>query len=71
MVRRILRYVKSSITLGLHLTGNPTLYLFAFSDADWAGCPTTRRSTTGFCMFLGHNNYFLVCQETTNHLTFK
>eukprot|EP00257_Ricinus_communis_P015319 XP_015573202.1 uncharacterized protein LOC107261068 [Ricinus communis] len=35
MVRHILRYIKGSITLGLHLTGNTTLDLFAFSDADW------------------------------------
>jgi hypothetical protein len=23
-----------------------------YSDADWAGCPETRRSTSGFCVFL-------------------
>ncbi|XP_039131879.1 uncharacterized mitochondrial protein AtMg00810-like [Dioscorea cayenensis subsp. rotundata] len=55
MVRRILRYVKGSITLGLHLTGDTTLDLFPFFDADWAGCPTTRRSTIGYCTFLGRN----------------
>ncbi|GKE87467.1 ribonuclease H-like domain-containing protein [Tanacetum coccineum] len=27
----------------------------AYSDADWAGCPTTRRSTSGYCAFLGNN----------------
>ena len=27
----------------------------AYSDADWAGCPDTRRSTFGFCVFLGNN----------------
>ncbi|OMO55039.1 ABC/ECF transporter, transmembrane component [Corchorus capsularis] len=31
------------------------MQLSAFSDADWAGCPTTRRSTTGFCTYLGKN----------------
>ncbi|GKF66561.1 ribonuclease H-like domain-containing protein [Tanacetum coccineum] len=29
--------------------------LVAYSDADWAGCPTTRRSTSGYCVFLGNN----------------
>ncbi|GJQ91019.1 ribonuclease H-like domain-containing protein [Tanacetum coccineum] len=29
--------------------------LVAYLDADWAGCPTTRRSTSGYCVFLGNN----------------
>nr|GEV14366.1 ribonuclease H-like domain-containing protein [Tanacetum cinerariifolium] len=32
-----------------------TTDLVAYSDADWAGCPTTRRSTFGYCVFLGKN----------------
>ncbi|GJW56906.1 ribonuclease H-like domain-containing protein [Tanacetum coccineum] len=26
-----------------------------FIDVDWAGCPTTRHSTLGYCVFLGNN----------------
>ncbi|OIW19116.1 hypothetical protein TanjilG_08916 [Lupinus angustifolius] len=55
MVKRILRYVKGTIDIGLHFTSNATLDLFAFFDADWAGCPTTWRSTSGYCTFLGGN----------------
>nr|GEW19583.1 ribonuclease H-like domain-containing protein [Tanacetum cinerariifolium] len=29
--------------------------LIAYSDADWVGCPTTRRSTSGYYVFLGDN----------------
>lgn len=29
--------------------------LKAYSDSDWDGCPITRRSTEGFCTFLGKN----------------
>nr|GEY62951.1 hypothetical protein [Tanacetum cinerariifolium] len=29
--------------------------LIAYSDADWAGCPATRRSTSRYCVFLGNN----------------
>nr|GEW51918.1 ribonuclease H-like domain-containing protein [Tanacetum cinerariifolium] len=33
---------------------DPTLY-WSLADADWAGCPTTRRLTSGYCVFLGNN----------------
>ncbi|GKC97207.1 ribonuclease H-like domain-containing protein [Tanacetum coccineum] len=32
-----------------------TSQLIAYSDADWAGCPATRRFTSGYCVFLGDN----------------
>jgi hypothetical protein len=31
------------------------MLLSGFSDADWAGCPDDRRSTSGFAVFLGMN----------------
>ncbi|GKA95735.1 ribonuclease H-like domain-containing protein [Tanacetum coccineum] len=37
------------------LFSSSTTDLVAYSDADWAGCPTTRRSTSGYCIFLGNN----------------
>jgi hypothetical protein len=55
MVKRILRYVKGTISLGLQIVQHSSLDLYAFSDTDWVRCPTTRRSTTGFCTFLGSN----------------
>lgn len=55
MVKRILRYLKGTISMGLRILKDSSLALYAFSDADWAGCATTRRSTTGYCTFLGSN----------------
>ena len=53
-VKRILRYLKGSIDHGILIRASPTpLTIRAFSDADWAGCPTSRRSTTGYLIFLG------------------
>uniref|UniRef100_A0A2N9GUY8 Integrase catalytic domain-containing protein n=1 Tax=Fagus sylvatica TaxID=28930 RepID=A0A2N9GUY8_FAGSY len=52
-VLHILRYIKGTMFHGLHFSAHSTLDLCAYSDADWAGDPTDRRSTTGFCFFLG------------------
>nr|GEW07072.1 retrotransposon protein, putative, unclassified [Tanacetum cinerariifolium] len=40
------------------LFSSSTTNLVAYSDADWAGCPTTRRSTSGYCVFFGNNLLF-------------
>jgi len=52
-VRRIIRYLRGSLGRGLFFPTNSLLRLVAYSDADWAGCPDTRRSVTCWCMFLG------------------
>ncbi|KAG7578201.1 Integrase catalytic core [Arabidopsis thaliana x Arabidopsis arenosa] len=55
LLKRILRYIKGTLGMGLPIKRNSTLALSAFSDSDWAGCKSTRRSTTGFCILLGSN----------------
>ncbi|KAH9803317.1 reverse transcriptase Ty1/copia-type domain-containing protein [Citrus sinensis] len=54
-VKMILRYLKGTLDFGLRFLSQSSLKLYAFSDSDWAGCPITRRSTTGFCIYLGSN----------------
>ena len=52
LVKRILRYICGTTSMGLTLTASPDTSLVAYSDADWAGCPDTRRSTSGYCVYL-------------------
>ncbi|GKE71220.1 ribonuclease H-like domain-containing protein [Tanacetum coccineum] len=54
-LKRILRYVRGTLDYGLQLFSSSTTDLVAYSDADWAGFPTTRRSTSGYCVFLSNN----------------
>ncbi|XP_022019884.2 uncharacterized mitochondrial protein AtMg00810-like [Helianthus annuus] len=54
-LKRILRYIHGTIDLGLHLDATDTSSLRAYTDADWAGCPDTRRSTSGYCVYFGDN----------------
>ncbi|KAL0397801.1 UNVERIFIED_CONTAM: Retrovirus-related Pol polyprotein from transposon RE1 [Sesamum calycinum] len=49
----LVRYLKGSSTLGLFFGTDSPLTLSAFSDSDWASCLDTRRSVTGYCVFLG------------------
>jgi hypothetical protein len=53
IIKRILRYVRGTPSHGILLRASSSTTLTAYTDADWAGCPDTRRSTSGFCIFLG------------------
>ncbi|KAI0507326.1 hypothetical protein KFK09_013448 [Dendrobium nobile] len=52
LLKRFLRYIKGTLDFGLPIT-KTDLQLRTFSDADWAGNPSSRKSTTGYCTFLG------------------
>jgi hypothetical protein len=54
-IKRILRYLKNTLSYGLLIKPTPSSQLFAFFDADWASCPDDRKSTSGYCIFLGRN----------------
>lgn len=49
---RILKYIKGTPGQGLLFPGSNNLGLKAFCDSDWGGCRATRRSVTGYCVFL-------------------
>ena len=52
LIKRILRYVKGTLSTGLHLSFGPVDSLTAYSDADWEGCANSRRSMSGYCGFV-------------------
>lgn len=55
LVKRILRYLKTTSQLGLSLSASSPFSLTSYTDVDWANCPDDRRSTSGYCVFLGPN----------------
>jgi len=54
-LKRILCYIRGTLHLGLLLRPSSQSELTVYSDADWAGCPDTRKSTSGYAVFLGDN----------------
>ena len=51
-LKRIFRYINGTLAFGLRYTSSSTSTgLLGYSDADWAGCKITRRSTGGYCFF--------------------
>jgi histone deacetylase 1/2 len=53
-VKRILRYIRLTVSYGLHLRSNSSGVLSAYSDVDWAGSSDDRRSMGegGLCCVL-------------------
>lgn len=54
-VKRILRYLKGTTNFGIMFSSKNAnnFKLSIFSDADYAGCVETRKSTTGYCLLIG------------------
>ncbi|XP_025670273.1 uncharacterized mitochondrial protein AtMg00810-like [Arachis hypogaea] len=52
-LHHLLRYLKGTVGQGLLFSAKSEKRLMAYADADWAGCPDTRRSVSGYCVFIG------------------
>ncbi|GJY44639.1 putative ribonuclease H-like domain-containing protein [Tanacetum coccineum] len=52
-VKRIFRYLKGQLKLGLWYLKDSPFDLVAYTDSDYAGASLDRKSTTGGCQFLG------------------
>ncbi|KAG7543242.1 Reverse transcriptase RNA-dependent DNA polymerase [Arabidopsis thaliana x Arabidopsis arenosa] len=50
---KVIHYLKGTIGLGLFYSATSDLCLKAYIDAYWNSCQDSRRSTSGYCMFLG------------------
>ncbi|KAJ0528553.1 putative RNA-directed DNA polymerase [Helianthus annuus] len=50
---RLLRYLKSGPGCGLLFKRSDRLDLVGYVDSDWAKCLSTRKSVTGYCVYLG------------------
>ena len=53
LVYRILKYLKGTPGRGLLFKKRGHLQVEAFTAADWAGSAIDRRSTSGYCTFVG------------------
>ena len=54
-VKRILRYLNGTQTLGLWYSKDSSIDLIGYSDTDFAGCRLDRKITSETCQFLGVN----------------
>ena len=53
--KRVLRYLKGSLDVGILFRKSDNFELVGYSDADWAGCNDSRKSTSGYVFMLGGN----------------
>eukprot|EP00267_Zea_mays_P049136 XP_020401774.1 uncharacterized protein LOC109943275 [Zea mays] len=51
----LLRYLRGTVDYRMLLHRSTSSELVVYTDADWVGCPDTRRSTSGYTVFLGGN----------------
>ena len=52
-IKRILRYLKGTLSFGLKFSRSDSFVLHGYSDSDWASCSESRKSTSGLIFRLG------------------
>jgi hypothetical protein len=69
LVKHVLRYIRGILDFGLHLRASSSTTLMAHSDADWAGCPNSHRSMSGYCIYYCDSliSWFSKGQTTISH----
>ena len=55
VIKRILKYLKGTMDIGLWYLKSDNFELIGFSDVDFIGCKVERKSTSDTCHFLGHS----------------
>jgi hypothetical protein len=63
-------YFQRTKEFGLLLQQSSVSTLTVYTDVDWAGCPDTRRSTSGYMVFLS-NNLISWSSKRQNIISFK
>ena len=53
VAKKILKYLKGTISMGLWYPSHSPIHLVGYSDSDFAGCKLDRKSTSGTCHLLG------------------
>jgi hypothetical protein len=53
VAKHVMRYLKGTIDCGLSYDGDHDFTLSGYTDADWAGSVSDRKSTSGCCFSLG------------------
>ncbi|KAG8479183.1 hypothetical protein CXB51_029026 [Gossypium anomalum] len=70
-VKHILRYLQATVDYGISFKAAYRLSLVGYFKANWGTDPDNKRSTTGFCVFLGGNpvSWGSREQEVVSHST--
>jgi hypothetical protein len=62
-MKRILRYIKGTVSLGLFYSESSEFKLKGYSDSDWCGDVDDRKSTSGFVFYLGDTAFTWVSKK--------
>lgn len=64
---KLVKYLKQAPGQGILLSAASSFHLQVFCDADWAACPMTRRSVSGFCVMFGNSQQNIVARSSAEY----